>query len=187
MLAAAVVTGCGSSASSGSAGATAPASGSAAPGRSLTLSADTVGTLEIGADRQTTEAELIALLGKPDKTTDGPGCSLDTPVPHERALFWGDFHVLLASPETNDPGVRLSGWALTGPSVPVPVVLPHGVVVGRSTGQDVLTADKTATLEPGIDDQHSIVVDADEVSYGVDGTEATGKVIDVMFGIDTCD
>ena len=183
------VTGCGSSASgtASAAGASGAPTGAAASGRSLALSADAVGTLEIGADRQTTEAELIALLGKPDKTTDGPGCSLDTPVPHERALYWGDFHVLLASPEANDPGVRLSGWSLTGTSVPVPVVLPHGVTLGSSTGQGVLGADKAATLEQGLDPGRGVVVDADEVSYGLAGPDATSKVTDVTFGIDACD
>lgn len=183
----------GGASASGSAagGASASGSGSAAavsrrPGV-LVLSSTDVGPLDIGADRATTEAKLRALLGPPDRTLDGPGCELISPVPHDVALFWGDFHVLLSAPVASDPDVRLAGWSLTGPATPVAMVLPHNVTLGSSTGKDVLAADQGATTEPALDPAASMVVDSDEVSFGLAGTDPSGRITDVTFGIAPCD
>ena len=38
---------------------------------------------------------------------------------------------------TTDPRVTLAGWSVSGRATPVPARLPHGIVVGTSTGTDM--------------------------------------------------
>jgi hypothetical protein len=152
----------------------------------LELTGIGVGPVRIGTDGHAVEAALVELLGVPDRTTDGPGCTLFTPVPRERALFWGDFHVLLSAPSLTDPAVTLTGWSVGGRSTPVPVRLPHGVTLGTSTGAEIKRADpKAATrdsLGAGI-----VIVDTAGVQFILSGRTPAAPVVQAVFGIDACE
>jgi hypothetical protein len=155
-------------------------------GVTLDLTGRTVGPVAIGDDGRAVETALVELLGVPDRTTDGPGCTLFTPVPRERALFWGDFHVLMTAPATTDPAVTLTGWSVDGHATPVPARLPHGVEIGRSTGTDVTKADPKA--ESGMSLGAGIVLrDTAGVDYVLSGETPASPVVQVSVGIAACE
>jgi hypothetical protein len=152
----------------------------------LELSGTRVGPVAIGADARAVEAALVELLGVPDRTTDGPGCSLLSPVPRERALFWGDFHVLMTAETTTDPRVTLAGWSVSGRATPVPARLPHGIVVGTSTGTDVKRGDPAATTGASLG-AGAVLTDTSGVQFVLSGDQPASPVVQVVYGISACE
>jgi hypothetical protein len=172
----------------GSASASASKATSTVKQQVLSLTSATVGTVRIGADRTTTEAQLTDLLGPFTVIGSGqPYCSLFPDEGLGRFLAFGDLTVVLTTKTPKDTTYRLTGWTLNSTRTPLRPVLPHNTTLGVTTGRQLLAADKRATSSSSLDPNRLQITDGDQVVFYLSGPSDANTVETASFGVPPCE
>lgn len=136
---------------------------SAAP--SLALTHLGVGSVRLGTSEQSALAALAPLLGQPKVIrASGPACELFPDAENSRELAWGALHVRFEASTAKGTDFKLVAWNLGRGETPIRMVLPHGVVLGTTRGDQLIAVDPRAEYIPDTT-LASSVVDENNISY----------------------